>query len=204
MSWAETVIYYSPYLIQFVFLLLFVSKNDFLIDLFDCGYGKSTFILYGLLALGIVYLYNISFSYYTNILLLYYIIQTIIYYYFLTRNFNVKDSISLAFIISFASSFYWEIPIHFIMLFNREPIINLLIQSMHFAVLPFIYERIIIINRVKFYRYIIYGFIFADISALLSLLIINNYSPYFNMLSRFVCAIMIINGVLINIKRKNI
>ena len=135
-------------------------------------------------------------------LIIFYIIQTLIYYIFLLKGFNVKDSISLSLMISFASSYYWEIPIHLIMLFNKEPIVNLLIQSMHFATLPFIFKRITIINRVKFYRFILYGLIFAEISALLSLLIIDNYSVYFNMLSRLVCGIMIIIGCLTNIKRK--
>lgn len=204
MSWVETAIYYSPYLIQFLFLLFFVTKNKGLIRFIDLDYEKSTVIVLGLCVLTLVYLCNISFSYYTNSLLIYYIIQTLVYYHVLTDNFNIKDSLSLALLISFASSFYWEIPIHLMVLFNGEPIVNILIQSMHFATLPFIFNRIVIIDKVKFYRRILYGLIIADILAILSLLIIKDYYVYFNMISRLCCASMVITGFLMNIKKKEL
>lgn len=204
MSWVETTIYYSPYLIQFLFLLLFVTKNKNLIRFIDLDYEKSTFTILSMIVLSVVLFCNISYSYYTNNLLIYYIIQTLVYYYILINNFNIKDSISLALLISFASSFYWEIPIHLIVLFNGESIRNILIQSMHFATLPFIFNRIVIIDKFKFYRRILYGLIIADILAILSLLIINNHYNYFNMISRLCCAFMVITGFLMNIKRKDL
>lgn len=197
----DLFIYYMPYFIQLLYVIGLSDKFNSI----DEYLYNSTFIIYGMIIFFIVLLRNISFYYYNNTLLLYYILQTLLFYIVLNQKFNARLSVCLSLSFSFIASFYWEIPIHIYSLLAGEPLYNIVWQLLHLATLPFIFRRFKVIDEIRFKRYILYGLIFFQISALISFeikdLLNITYAEYLNFASRLVGAICIIIGVLKNIEK---
>ena len=144
------------YLQSFLWLFILFSDLDLESVIIDW-----LFVWLGFFSYFVVLYYGISFSQYTPELLSFYILSVVICYGLFNIKYSHKDSISLAFLIVFINSYYWEIMHHFnaIVLYGLN--FNQIVQMFHLIPAYFLAKRLIFHNPKRVKKLLIYGLIIS-------------------------------------------
>jgi len=102
---------------------------------------KFVFYFTGLAFMSWIFVTQFSIGFYTSNLFIQYALMTMAATAVFNKKYYFKEAVSLAFLITFLNSFYWELPLHLAELFSGALHLGMLVQAWRLIPLPWLLEH---------------------------------------------------------------
>ena len=132
----------SGYITQLIVLgQPFLWMNLYDSDLKIPNMSKHVFYFTGFVFLSLISITQFSIGFYTSNLFIQYALMTMAATAVFNKKYYFKEAVSLAFLITFLNSFYWELPLHLAELFSGALHLGMLVQAWRLIPLPWLLEH---------------------------------------------------------------
>jgi len=129
----------SGYITQLIvlgqpFLWMSLYDSDFKIP----NISKHVFYFTGFVFLSVIAITQFSIGFYTSNLFIQYALMTMAATAVFNIKYRFKEAVSLAFLVTFLNSFYWELPLHLAELLSGPPHFGMIVQAWRLIPLPWL------------------------------------------------------------------
>jgi len=113
--------------------VVILGQPLFWMHLYDSDFkipSVSKFVFYftGFAFLSLIFITQFSIGFYTSMLFIQYAVMTMMATTVFNIKYRFKEAVSLAFLVTFMNSFYWEIPLHLAEFLSGAPHVGMLVQ----------------------------------------------------------------------------
>lgn len=192
---------------DYVFQALVLGQPLFFMWLYDTDFVgiregfRWNFYVISICVMKLIQQSGMSVGYYTNSLLLQYSAFTLLATYLYNQRYNIKQSISLAFLTVFLNSYYWEMPLHLAEILSGNLHAGMLVQLWRLVPLLFFLKHYVF--TVKDRALLSIGLSFSTVIMFLKVYyVFPSINIYLYPVNRLICLLILVK-VIIEAKPKS-